>query len=115
MNFAVSFVFISVMLSPSLSHAEDMHDHDSMNSTSGIEALSPELRKLLSKEMLAIQDGMMSIIPAYAAGNWDEIENIAHKMENSYILSQSLTDEQVKELHSSLPDLSTTLVQPVPY
>jgi len=69
-----------------------------------IESLSPGLRGLLSKEMLAIQQGMMSITPAYAAGNWNEIANIAKKITDSYILKQSLTQEQRHELHTSLPD-----------
>ncbi len=42
----------------------------------GAEALSDDLRLLLSKEMLAIQSGMMAIIPAYVSGNWGEIESI---------------------------------------
>jgi len=54
--------------------------------------------------MLAFQNGMMSITPAYAAGNWSEIESIAHKMKNSYILKQQLSDEQVRALHTSLSE-----------
>ena len=81
-------------------YAENTHKQEV---NTGIEALSPALRTLLTKEMLAIQTGMMSVIPAYAAGNWSEIENIALNIKNSYILKQSLTDEQIHELHSSLP------------
>ena len=71
---------------------------------SPIESLTPALRKLLSKEMLAIQQGMISITPAYAAGHWDEIERIANNIKNSYILKQSLTRQQQHELHTSLPE-----------
>jgi len=71
---------------------------------SGIEALSPELRDLLKKEMSALQEGMMSIIPAYISGNWQEIETISLKMKNSYILKQNITKKQIQELHSSLPN-----------
>lgn len=78
-------------------HAE--HEH-----ASAVEMLSPELRNLLSKEMISLQNGMMSIIPAYNSGNWGEIETTAEKMKNSYILQQSLTEKQVDELHSLLPD-----------
>ena len=42
----------------------------------------------------------MSIIPAYIAGNWSEIETTAEKIKSSYILKQSLTESHVKELHS---------------
>jgi len=38
-----------------------------------IESLSPELRDLLQKEMAALQNGMMSKIPAYVSGSWNEI------------------------------------------
>ena len=68
-----------------------------------METLSQELRDLLTQEMKLLQNGMMSIIPAYVSGNWDEIETIAGKMKNSYILKQKLTENQIKELHSSLP------------
>lgn len=71
---------------------------------SAVETLSPELRELLRQEMLALQAGMMSIIPAYVSGDWREIEHIAHKMKKSYILKQSLSDEQITELHDSLPE-----------
>ena len=93
--------FLAIFMSLSV-YAESTHREEE---NTGIEALSPALRTLLTKEMLAIQTGMMSLIPAYAAGNWSEIEAIAHNIKNSYILKQSLTDEQVHELHSSLPAL----------
>jgi hypothetical protein len=96
-------VFSLVMLLPSLSYGEGEFHQVKKEDGSAIESLSPELRALLTKEMLALQSGMMSIIPAYASGNWGEIENIAEKMKNSYILKQSLSHEQVKELHTLLP------------
>ena len=104
MKLAASIIFFTLAILPSLSYGEDMHSHETKNDITGIESLSPELRDLLKKEMLALQKGMMSVIPAYVAGNWSEIESIAHKMKNSYILKQSLTDKQVKELHTSLPE-----------
>ncbi len=104
MKIAASIVFISSALFSSLSFGEDTHRHKIDKQNSGIESLSTDLRKLLTDEMLALQNGMMSIIPAYVSGNWNEIEHIAHKMENSYILKQSLSDKQIKELHNSLPD-----------
>ena len=72
--------------------------------SSPVESLSPELRGLLSKEMRAIQQGMVEIIPAYASGNWEKIASIAHQIKNSYILKQNLTIEQKHELHTSLPE-----------
>ena len=101
---AISIAFFSTILMSSFSHGEVNPSHDAKDHSFGVESLSPELRELLKKEMLALQNGMMSVIPAYASGNWSEIESIAHKMKSSFILKQSLTDEQVKELHTSLPE-----------
>jgi hypothetical protein len=104
MKIAIRIIIFSLALLPSLSYAEGVDSHEAKKNISGIESLSPELRELLKNEMLALQKGMMSIIPAYVAGNWSEIENIAQEMKNSYILKKSLTDKQVKELHTSLPE-----------
>ena len=92
-------VFLAILMSLP-AHAENVRKQEE---NTGIETLSPALRTLLTKEMLAIQTGMMAVIPAYASGNWNEIEAIAHNIKHSYILKQSLTDEQSHELHSSLP------------
>jgi hypothetical protein len=69
----------------------------------GVQTLSPALRELLSGEMRALQDAMMSIVPAYVAGNWRQIAVIAGKMRDSYILQQSLSAAQKQELHTVLP------------
>ena len=73
-----------------------------------VERLSPELRSLLSKEMLAIQEGMMAIVPAYSSGNNDEIETIARQIKNSFIIKRSLTAAQKQEL-LQLPPAFLTL------
>ena len=91
-------VFLSIIfatLIPTLCHGQEDH--------SGITALSPELRELFSREMIELQKGMQSIIPAYISGDWGKIASIAGKMEGSYVLKQSLSKEQTKELHSRLP------------
>ena len=69
----------------------------------GVESLSPELRDLLSKEMVSIQNGMMSIVAAYASGNSEEIASIAEEIKSSYILKQEMTGQQKHELHQKLP------------
>ena len=85
-------------------HAQKQHQDDNENKTvKGVEALSPDLRELLTQEMQALQTGMMSIIPAFVSGNWAEIESTANKINNSYILKQNLTESQMHELHSLLP------------
>jgi hypothetical protein len=102
MKIFISIALLAILL-PAMSYAEDVHKHKEHVKASGVEALSPDLRNLLSEEMKALQDGMMSIIPAYVSGNWGEIETTAEKIKSSYILKQSLTESEVKELHSVLP------------
>ena len=70
---------------------------------SGVQDLSPELRSLLSKEMLSLQDGMKSILPAYVSGDLDGVARIANKIKNSYILKQKITNTQKHELKNKLP------------
>ncbi len=96
-------IILLLILLPTMSYGEDKHKQAEHVNSSGIEALSTDLRDLLSQEMQAIQNGMMSIIPAYISGNWSEIEITAKKIKNSYILKQSLSENQIKELHSLLP------------
>ena len=111
----VSVVFFSLAILRSLSYAEDMRSDELKEGSTGVESLSPELRELLTKEMQELQNGMMSIIPAYVSGNWSEIERVADKMKNSYILKQSLTEKQVKELQTALPDSFIKLDQQFHY
>lgn len=99
----IFYIALLAFFLPTMGYAEEKHDHDTFETAVGVEALSPELRELLSKEMIAIQNGMISIIPAYSSGNWGEIAMTAGKIERSYILKQSLTESQIKELHSVLP------------
>jgi hypothetical protein len=83
------------------SQATSVHAED--DGENGVESLSPEVRSLLSREMLAIQDGMVLILAAYASGNSAEIAAIAEKIKNSYILRQDMSREQMHELHEKLP------------
>lgn len=68
-----------------------------------VSSLPPELQQLFSKEMVKLKQGMNEIMDAYVAGKWDEIVPIAKKMENSYVLRQGLSQDQMHELHSKLP------------
>lgn len=83
-----------LMLQPLCSQAQSI----------AVESLSPELRVLLNKEMLAIQEGMMAIVPAYSSGDNVEVAAIAKKIEEGFILKQALTNAQKQELHSKLPE-----------
>lgn len=97
------YIVLLVTLLPIISYAEEKPEHIKPESVSAVEALSPDLRNLLSQEMQELQSGMMSIVPAYISGNWGEIEATAGEIKNSYILKKTLTESQVKELHSVLP------------
>ena len=106
MKYFTHFTLLTILL-PTMSFGGDElkhEEHKEYENISGVERLSHDLRNLLSKEMQALESGMMSIIPAYISGNWGDIETTAGKMKSSYILKQSLTENQVKELHSVLPD-----------
>ncbi len=113
MKLVINTAFIAMLVYSSCGSSEEIdaesgRHHERHNEAgkdvSGVQSLSPELRGLLSKEMLALQDGMKSIIPLYVAGKWDEIAHIASKMKSSYILKQNLTKAQMHELHTSLSD-----------
>ena len=54
-------------------------------SAGGVESLSPELRELLKQEMLALQEGMKNIVPAFASGDLGKVSEIAGKMNKSFI------------------------------
>jgi len=71
---------------------------------SGIVDLSPKLRNLFTQEMRQLQKGMADILPLYISGKWAEIVPIAKAMEDSYVLKNNLSKQQMHELHSKLPN-----------
>ena len=81
--------------------AEQAHHMESQSSQGG--QLSPELMALLNQEMGLIQEGMMDMLPAIAAGEWDKVSAIGLKIKESFILKQKLTGAQKEELHRVLP------------
>ena len=98
-----SQLFFLALLIPGLCLGQGHEDHATDESHAGVAGLSPELRALLSSEMLQLQNGMTEILPLYASGQWAEIAVIAGKMEDSYVLKQQLSEEQMHELHTKLP------------
>jgi len=102
MKLLIKITFLITLIPTMIFAAEALKQKDHEIKT-GVEALSPNLRTVLSQEMRALQSGMMSIIPRFISGDWTEIENTARKMKNSYILKQSLTKKQIEELRSGLP------------
>lgn len=102
MKYLTRIVLLFILL-PAISFGQEKSITEKPTNTSGVERLSPDLRNLLTQEMLALQGGMMSIIPAYISGDWEAIEDTAGKIKNSYIMDQSLTDSQAKQLNALLP------------
>jgi hypothetical protein len=87
-----------------ISQASDVKNSENhMNEERSILHLSPDLKVILNQEMNAIEQGMMNIIPAISAGNWEKITKIAKKIKASFILKQKLSEKQIEELHHSLP------------
>lgn len=96
-------IALLLFLLPTVIYGAEKPQSEEHADASAVELLSDDLRALLAQEMQQLQSGMMSIIPAYVAGNWSEIETTAGKIKNSYILDQSLTESQIEELNSILP------------
>jgi hypothetical protein len=65
--------------------------------------LSDDLKALLNQEMREIEAGMMEMIPAISAGDWEVIAQVARKIDESFIMKQALTEPQLEELHHALP------------
>lgn len=75
-----------------------------LKADSGVESLSPDLRNLLAKEMVALEKGMQAIFPAYITGDFEQVAQVAKKIKESFILKQKITDDQKKELVAKLPN-----------
>jgi hypothetical protein len=52
--------------------------------------------------MLAIQNGMQQMVPAFVSGDLEQVSEIAGKISKSYILKQKITKSQKHELHKKL-------------
>jgi len=76
---------------------------DAAHKKSGIQ-ISDDLKKALLKEMKAVQDGMIKLVPAIASGDWATVSRTAKNIKKTYIMKQKLTKAQLKELHSALPE-----------
>lgn len=97
----VMLTAILLTIAPLVLATEESH-HERSNLEQAVH-LSPDLKKLLNQEMAAIQKGMMELVPAIAAGNWEGIETIGKNIKASFIMKQKLTKAQKEELHRILP------------
>ncbi len=91
-------------------NAEDKAHQTHVTASKQLE-LPADVKPLLTQEMQQIQQGMMDLIPLIASGQWDGIAEIAKKMQNSYIMKQKMTQEQMHALHKSLPPAFIALDQ----
>jgi hypothetical protein len=93
----IKAMLLILCILPIFSHAQT-----NTQQPSGVSELSQELRTLFSQEMVALKKGLQQITASYIAGDWSTIESTALKMEQSYILRQNLTNQQMHQLHSLL-------------
>lgn len=86
-----------------ISRASEVEHHESHTAKEdpGLH-LSHDLKVILNQEMSKIEEGMMGMIPAISAGDWETIASIAQQIKDSFILKQKLTQGQIEELHHSL-------------
>ena len=88
---------VTLTLAPLTTLAAQEHDHhakrDGEHKTTATaskhpgaaQALPPDLRKLLIKEMQLIDAGMGKLLSAISAGDWIVVEEIAGKTQHSFI------------------------------
>lgn len=65
--------------------------------------LTPRLRNLLQQEMQAVLDASQSILEAIVSGDHDTVARKAEQVHASFILKQSLTKADKKDLKRAVP------------
>lgn len=102
-SYRVTRIVVSMLLFfPLASLAED-EKHAAEGHADNKIHLSAGLQSLLGEEMVAIENGMKSLVPAIASGEWEKVASIAQNISNSFIMKQKLTTAQKDELHRALP------------
>ncbi|MGM0583824.1 MAG: cytochrome c [Pseudomonadota bacterium] len=66
--------------------------------------LTPKLRELLRKEMLSIEDASKQILSALIAGDDARVAELAQKIHDSFILQQSMTPQDKRDLMAAVPE-----------
>ena len=97
---SIAFCSCLMLLAPLASTAQD-HRHGSEAKEEL--ALPADLLALLAEEMNQIDQGMQVLVADLAAGRWHEVASTARSIQSSYILKQSLSSEQMEQLHELLP------------
>ncbi len=94
---------------PLIGSSAEQHDQHMQHVTPAPEAaspvikLSPDLQQLLKDEMNAVQMGMQDMLPLIAAGEWPQLAKIAANIQQTFIMQQQLSPEQMSQLHQALP------------
>lgn len=96
-------LLIVLMFTSLLIQAPAQDDKKVLKSKNEQIKLSEDLKLILTEEMIAIQDGMIRIIPALISGNWSKISGISNEIKESFILEKKLTNKQKEELRRALP------------
>lgn len=65
--------------------------------------LTPTLQDLLRKEMVSIEDAGRQILSALVAGDNARVAELAQRIHDSFILQQSMTPEDRKNLMAAVP------------
>jgi len=112
--FFASCLCASLLCLPFTANAEDHGKHKKINTenmhkfnhhkNANTVSLPKELEQLLLKEMNSLEKGLSQLMPEVVSGNWKNIQDIGQKMHDSYILKQSLSKDQIQQLHRSLPE-----------
>lgn len=66
--------------------------------------LTPKLKGLLVKEMQAVLGAQQTILKAIVQGEHETVAQQARQIHNSFILKQSLTPEDRKDLQAAVPE-----------
>ncbi|MFC4259217.1 cytochrome c [Marinobacter lacisalsi] len=66
--------------------------------------LTDKLSRLLQEEMRSVQAAMTTIHSAMVMGQHEDVAENAQQIHDSFILSQSMTDQDRKDLMSAVPE-----------
>jgi hypothetical protein len=66
--------------------------------------LDPRVRGLLQEEMREIEAAMQTILSAIVRGQHDVVQERGQAIHNSFIMAQSLSEEDRRSLRAALPD-----------
>lgn len=99
----ITIGIVALCLAWPLSSLADKNAHARQRQAGAEIHLSDELSGLLTREMLAIEQGMKALVTGIPAGEWETVAEVAQQISDSFIMAQQLTPEQMEELHHALP------------